>query len=345
VIRPSRGDEDESVMRKNRCLSLLLVALVAGRGVTAWAQGEGKTLREVLVGQHLPLGAERLPNLEKTITSGAELNDAAQFVIAYYVNDGSGLLKQQLYLDRYERKTGKWQSAALGDAKTESRNMDVNCLGSVLNITSFGARLFLDTHLTPSAGCVLVLSQDLRFQAGLYGWLVGHLGDDRLIYQRSQVHFAPVHSTEIALYDLSTKRDLTIFPPKPDPTIRKARIGQMEEFYKTHEKWCMENNDPCDPEEFDSSLAGEVVSDQREHALAFIISYRQIQVFRGDQKPEGPEEVVYVYRHVDDEKKMEYREMLWREVDVRVGSVPLEKLVEPEILEKIFGQDPPKTQP
>ena len=45
-----------------------------------------------------------------------------------------------------------------------------------------------------------------------------------------------------------------------------------------------------------------------------------------------------MYRHVNDEAKMECREMLWSEVRERVGNVPLEKLVEPTTLEKIFGE-------
>jgi hypothetical protein len=35
---------------------------------------------------------------------------------------------------------------------------------------------------------------------------------------------------------------------------------------------------------------------------------------------------------------MEYREMSWTDVKARVGDAPLEKLVEPELLEKIFGE-------
>jgi hypothetical protein len=42
---------------------------------------------------------------------------------------------------------------------------------------------------------------------------------------------------------------------------------------------------------------------------------------------------------VNDEAKMEYREMLWSDMKAKVGDVPLEKLVEPAILEKIFGKE------
>jgi hypothetical protein len=40
---------------------------------------------------------------------------------------------------------------------------------------------------------------------------------------------------------------------------------------------------------------------------------------------------------VNDEAKMEYREMLWSAVKAKAGDVALERLVEPLILEKIFG--------
>jgi hypothetical protein len=336
-IASVKRNVDEVMTSRTRGLILLLAWAMACCATSASAQGEGKTLREELTERHAPMENATLVNLDKKITSGAELDDATQFLIAYYVDDGTSRLNPPIFLERLDRKTGKWQSAKLGDPSVKVQDMDVNCLGSVLSVTSFGGRFFLDTHLSPSAGCVLILSQELKLQASLYGWIVGHLGDDQLIYHRSQVHFAPVHSAEIALYDLQTKRDLTIFPRKPFQAIRQARIAQLQEFYRTREAWCRENDDPCDPEDFDSSLAGEIIGDQREQALAFIISYGQIQVFSGDQKPSGPAEVVYVYWHVKDEAKMQYREMLWSEVRERAGNVPFARLLEPAILEKLFG--------
>jgi hypothetical protein len=316
--------------------SLLACVVVFCQNLTL-PQDQGKTLREELTERHALVEGTSLVNLDKKITSGAELDDATQFVIAYYVDDSTSRLNAPIFLERLDRQIGKWQSTRLGDPAVKVKDMDVNCMGSVLSVRTLGGRIFLDTHLSPSAGCVLILSQDLKVQASLYGWVVGHLGDDEVVYHRSQVHFAPVHSAEIALYDSQSKRDVAIFPRKPFQAIRQARIVQLQEFYRTREAWCRENDDPCDAEEFDSSLAGEVISDQREQALAFVISYTQIQVFSRDQKPSGPAEVVYVYRHVNDEAKMEYREMLWSDVKAKAGDVALERLLEPSILEKIFG--------
>jgi len=68
---------------------------------------------------------------------------------------------------------------------------------------------------------MLIISSDLKLEACLYGWLLGRLGAETVIYHRSQIHFAPVHPAEIALHDLRTKRDVTLFPPKPESTIRQ----------------------------------------------------------------------------------------------------------------------------
>jgi len=323
-------------MFRRTILSFLLFASISidGRGT----RPANDTLRQALVAKHLPLAGAKLPNLDKNITSGAEFDDTNQFVIAYYVDDGSGLLNPPIFLDRYDWKRAVWTSAVLHDAKTKLDDMEIDCFGSILSIKAMGTRLFMDTHINPSAGCLLVLARDFQMEVGLYGWLVGYLDDDTLIYHRSQMHFAPVHPAEIALYDLRAKRDVTIFPPRKPSVIRQSRTAQLTEFYKANETWCRKNDDPCAPEDFDSSLQGPVATNHADSAVAFLISYEQIQLVQGDmQKPSGPKDVLYVYRGVKDEAKMEYREMLLEDARVRFGTSQLPDLVQPEILQKIFA--------
>jgi hypothetical protein len=318
---------------------LVLVYLLTFYARPALAQGEGKTLREVLTEEQLPADPEKLHNLDKRITSGAELKDAWQFVIAYYLHDPSELLKPPLFIELYDRRTGQWRSRSLESAKAHWRDMDVDCLGSVWGIKASSDLLFLDTHINPSAGCVLILSHALQLRGSLCGWLLSQIGQDELIHERSQVHFAPVHPAEIAIYDLRSGRDDTIFPPQVPTAIRKARSAQLREFYKTNGEWCRQNNDPCNPEEFDSDVQTPVAASASESAIAFLVSYEQIQFVQGDvQKPSGPKEVLYVYRHVDDPQKMEFREMLWSDAKTQFGDVPLQNLLQPETLEKIFAQ-------
>jgi len=307
------------------------------------ATASSETLREALAAKHLPLDAAKLVNLDKNITSGAELDDADQFVIAYYIDDGTNALNLPLYLDRFDRKQGVWKSATLAEAQTESQGFDVQCLGSILGIIAIGNRFYLDTHINPSAGCTLVLSREMKVEASLYGWLLGRLDADTIVYHRSEIHFAPVHPAEIAVYDLRSKRDVTVFPPKPESPIRQARIEQLKAFYKGNEEWCSKNNDPCDPAYFDSALEGKVATNEKEQALAFVISYEQIQYVQGDvQKPSGPKDVLYVFRGVGSEAKLGYREMLLNEAKARFGDINLEGLLQTEVLGKIFSDIPPR---
>jgi hypothetical protein len=301
------------------------------------------TLKEILNAKHLPIADAKLTNLDKNTTSGAELDDANQFVIAYYVDDGKGLLQPPLYLDRYDKRRGEWKSAVLSDTEEGAGAVDTVCFGSVLSIQAAGNRLSLDTHINPSAGCLLVLSPEFKLEASLSGWLLGRLGEDKLIYERSEVHFSPVHPVEIAVYDLKKNQDLTLFPPKGGSAIRQARTVQLAEFYKANPEWCNKNNDPCDPENFDSALDGQVATNEVGSAVAFLISYEQIQFAQGDlQKPSGPKSVLYVYRRVGDETKVEYREILLDEVTKQFGKVSLPNLLQPDLIEKVFGDFPSK---
>jgi hypothetical protein len=328
-------------MFRRAILSFLLFAAISIDGRVARPAND--TLRQALAAKHLPTDPAKLANFDKSITSWAEFDDANQYVIAYYLDDGTNELNPPLFVDRYDRKRAEWKSARFLDAHTNSPQPDDNCYGSILRVGALGSRFFLDTHMNPSAGCLLILSADMKLQASLYGWMLGHVGEDAVIYHKSEIHFAPVHPAEIALYDLRTKRDVTLFPRKPDSAIRRARTAQLAEFYKANKGWCNKNDDPCDPENFDSALQGEVATNETEAAVAFLISYEQIQLVPGDvQKPSGPKDVLYVYRRVDDEAKMKYREMLLEDAKARFGTGKLEDVVQAEILQKIFAEAPAK---
>lgn len=329
-------DSNARIVSTTKIKYLLLVAITFFPLQGAPGQGGEKTLRQVLSNQNVSLGASTLTNLDKRIASYAILNNSSQVAVAYTLADEKNEVTPSMHVDRYDRRTSQWFTTALGDGTAGHPEMDFTCTGSLESIHGYGAQLVLETTLNPDAGCTLLFSEDLKLEATLFGWLIGRLNDE-LIYERSEVHFAAVHPTQIWLYDTRNKQDFSIFPRMPYPSVWMARIEQLREFYRTHESWCKANNDPCDPEQFDSSLIGDVATSDQEKALAFIISYEQIQGFTGDQKPSGPKQVVYVYRNVDNERQLEYREMLMSEVQMRFGDVPLIKLLEPERLKQIFS--------
>lgn len=282
-----------------------------------------------------------LPNLDKPITSSSSLNDSARYVVAYYLDDGTNALNAPMFIDTYDRKAGTWKSAALN-----GNNFSINvmgssmpgntCLGSVVEIQASAESLFLDTRISPSGGCLLILSQDLKPRGALFGWYLAHFRDDSVVYQRGEVHFAAVHPTELALYNWRTKRDTPLFPRKPFQAIRLAYIQELREFFSTRREWCNKNNDPCNPEEMDSTLVGDVAINDSEHALAFLISYEQIQITDGEQKPSGPGKVVYVIRNVNDPAKIDYREILLAEIQARFGKLSLSDLIASKRLAEVF---------
>lgn len=318
-------------------LSLLFLTITFGSFQAALPQVKRKTLRQVLSGQNVPLGTTKLSHLEEPLASEVALNDSSQMAIAYILASQENELTAPIYVDRYDRKKSEWFTTALGDGKAGHADMDLACTGPLESIQADGARLLIETTLNPDAGCTLIFSGDLKLDATLFGGIVGKLNDDELIYERNEVHFAAVHPTRIALYDLRSRQNILLFPRTPHRSIWNARVEQMKEFYRSRQSWCKANNDPCDPEEFDSALVGDVATDDKEKAAAFVISFEQIQVFDGEQKPSGPKQVVYVYRNADDESKLEYREMMMSEVQARFGKMSVNQLLEPERLSKIFS--------
>lgn len=294
------------------------------------------TLAQVLAAAGLKPQAEGMKDLDHSITSYAALNDRDAYLIAYYWNLPSGMLEDPLRLLSFNPQTEEWKSAQLmlgGDQIGHSE-----CVGSVLGVHALPTAFLLDTHINPSAGCLLILDRNLAFQNAPYGWYVLALDDTQIVFQRSEVHFAAVHPTELALFDLKTNRETPLFSRKPFQRVRAEYTAKLGDFYRTHQEWCKENNDPCDPESVDSTLDGQVVVNQREHALAFVISYDRIQDFAGTvQKPDSLGKVVYVYRGANDEAKLDYREMLLGDVERRFGKLSLHNLLEPAALQEIFG--------
>jgi len=317
-------------------LLVLLIAFCSPQAVLC--QVKPKTLRQVLSSQKVPIDAAKLSNLEEPLAGEVVLNDSSQVAAAYTLASQQSEPTPPIYVDRYDRAKNEWFTTALGDGQAGHPEMDLACTGSLENIEGDGTWLVIETNLNPSAGCTLLFSEDLKLQATLFGWLVGKLNDDELIYERNEVHFAPVHPTELVLYKVQSKLDVPLFPRKPYQTIWNARVEQLKQFYRTRQSWCKTNNDPCDPERFDSALAGNVATNDEEKALAFVISFERIQVFDGEQKPSGPAQVVYVYRNVDDDSLLEYREMSMSEVKARFGNVSVKELVEPQCLKQIFSQ-------
>jgi len=318
-------------LRLSYFLAIIAVCLPLAR---AGQQSGSQTLAQVLATAGLKASPEAVSDLDQRITSYDVLDDPSVFAIAYHWELPSGMLEDPLRIVSLDRRSGKWKSKQLFLGSDEIAHSE--CMGAVVEMQALPDAFLIDTHINPSAGCLLVLSRDFEFRAALYGWYMAAFGDGSIVFQRSEVHFAAVHPAELAVYNPRTKKEITLFPRRPFQTIRAEYVEKLRAFYNTHQDWCRINNDPCDPETMHSDVVGDVVTSDGEHALAFVISYEPIQVFKDAQLPVGPGNVVYVCRHADDDSKLEYREMLQGDVEKRFGNVPLKALLRPETLQQIF---------
>jgi hypothetical protein len=301
------------------------------------ATSSAETLQEVVTKLDAPPDLRSLANLDHDITSYSVLDNPQWFVVAYYLQGSSEALEGPLFVDRYERFTHQWRFASLFGDETRAGASD--CLGSAVGIDVAADSFLLTTHISPSAECVLVLSTDLTVRTTLYGWPLATLADGSIVYHRSQIHFAPVHAAEIAVYNRKTGRSYTIYPSKPYQAVRQAEIATLTAFFDAHLDWCNQHNHPCDPEWFDNTLDGPVVVNNQTDALAFLIDYGS-----DADDPGAPpmtarrRKVVYVVRYVSNEFGFQYREMLQSDVTARFGNIPLAQLLTPARLRQMFSK-------
>lgn len=295
------------------------------------------TLREVIATSDAPPDLRPLANLDRDITSYSVLDNPQWFAVAYYLQGSSEALEGPLFVDRYQRSTRQWRFAAFSRDQTSTRASD--CLGSASGLDAAADSFLLTTHITPSAECVLVLSTDLAVRTTLYGWPLATLADGSIVYHRSQIHFAPVHAAEIAVFNRKTGRSYTIYPSKPYQAVRQAEIATLTAFFDQHLDWCNQHNQPCDPESFENALDGQVVTNKQTDALAFVIDYGSDAEDPGAPPvTAGHRKVVYVFRYVSKEFGFQYREMLQSDAIARFGDVPLAQLLTPARLQQVFAK-------
>lgn len=179
---------------------LLMAVLASPPQSSQWP-----TLRQELA-KH-GVDASPLEDADRHITSFAVKADDSWFAIAYYWYQGNDVLPPELRIRTLDRKSGAWRGSILG---SENRRG-----GSAVGIDRSRGWIFLDLHMTPSAGELFVLSSDFKVRRRLDGWSSLILPDGRVVYENSMVHFAPYHPGAATLYDPSTDREFKLYPSGP----------------------------------------------------------------------------------------------------------------------------------
>jgi hypothetical protein len=234
------------------------------------------------------------------ITSYAVSAEGSPFLIAYYEDDGSGILPGTLHVLRYERDTGRVGRLDLVGAPdgelsgwnhVETRPTE-RCMGSALDVSEQDRLITITTHINPSAGCTLLLRPDLTFVAELFGGVVGRV-KGTLVVEENTVHFAATHPLRLDAFELRTRTLMRLYPEPGDPARREFAAALRSRMPLSS---CFaEQNNACDPEQF----SGDVVKLTPEPPDGFVVQVRMTGEGFGYDKESTPvKDVRYRFRRL-----------------------------------------------
>jgi hypothetical protein len=314
---------------KKFCSGIVLLLLMS-----CSLMSSAETLREVLMRNGIDAEGCQSANLDKSITSGEEYQDADIFVTAYYLDSGTNELRGPLYVEAFENEQGRWKHAEIDMDSLECPG------GSITRIDRTRNGVYLYAHMNPSLGALIALSADLEVRGSVYGSFLADFSDGTVLYTVATVHFASAHPGCVAIWDAKSGERRRIYPLQPYQSIRRQHIAHVQQIYDKHREDLMKWASFLDKPELFSNFVHNAVTNEDTDALAFTATF--------DDMTPPPEQgqsvdVVYIYRNIRDAETMDYREMLLADVKKKFGDLPLAHLLTKDKLGKIFeGEETPK---
>lgn len=315
-------------------LGLFLLVVIPASGQSP-AQSQWPTLAKVLEENSIPLPSRNTVDPAMRITSFGVINEPSQFAIAFYRDNGNNELKPPLYLLRYDKSAQRWIHNQLSGVQAmfttglmpAGKPLPADCLGSA-SIRSVPGFVLVNTHLTPSASCLMIFTPELKMLKALSGWLVTMV-NSTLILQRSEIHVAPTHPLRLAAYDVKRDREFDLYPPPHDP----FRAGFEKRLTVAADwDWCREHNAPCDPAQMSVNLGGLRVN-AAASAFAIEIQYTS-EAFGPEADADiGVETYFYVFKLAP---KLDYRAFDEFDMKPKFGEATPDVLVRPDVLRRLF---------
>ncbi|HEY4612237.1 MAG TPA: hypothetical protein VII11_04585 [Bacteroidota bacterium] len=273
------------------------LSLFIGCVLTMTAMAQWPKLREELQKHAIDTRGVSGDELDRTITSYGVENADDLFIIGYFrLATDKNVLDDSVRILVFDKRLARWSDTVMPrDRQSTVEGVASWSLGSVLEIRHSSRYLYLDTHLSPSAGIILLLTRELQPVTTLFGWTLRLLPGGRLLYHRGMVHFAPTHPAEVWIFDERATRDTVLYPRKPYEPIRRAYIDTVRTIYeRLGEDWFMKNNHHMDPEQFGSSVNEPIVASDDGNAIAFVAHFGV-----GDRVETPVWEVVIVMTGID----------------------------------------------
>jgi hypothetical protein len=304
----------------------------------------GNPLRDVLQAFCIQSAAPPFDLNQRVQYAGFNSDD--EFLLAYQTVGESGQLNPRVQVARLDKREQQWSATEFAEIKTEILpGLTAACFGAVEDLEKIGAFFYLSIHLSPSAGCVAAISDDLKIQKVFSGWIEAKFSNGAVVLAGSTVHFAPTHSLRLSLFDPADGSVKSIYPVEKDP-LRARYIQRLRTEIAPADR-CDGENCESDPEHFDDELADicqptgcktAIAVNDEAKALAFIVQFSPIGFIRFDEVKgarQWDEKVVFVYRFVDG--GVERREFPISAMQDQFGVGSIDALLLPETLKRVFA--------
>jgi len=246
-----------------------------------------QTLREFLTQYKIPASSVPSAALTQNIVPGA-ITQSPRWLVVSWSLPGAALRTWPLHLVRMDRKTRATKSGEL------RLGADDNCAGSLPDITLADDFVLVATHINPSAQCLLVLDSTLRLRQTLDGFEPTEVEPGRVVLIESMVHFSAVHPERLQFADLASGQTSELYPPKDDAL--RAELAKRNEAAMPAHEVCAQNNDPCDPKQFDETL-GPFATDGRGRFAMLVDQEADHVTASGEDQAIAKQSAVYLYQH------------------------------------------------
>jgi hypothetical protein len=215
-----------------------------------------------------PSPALPLSLLNTQVSNGADCSTDREYIYAGWTTTSGHF--DTLHVLAIDRKTGAWRHHSYKDDPSGALSL---AGGSVLEVRASPHFITLEMHHNPSASATWVLRRDLSRAGAFYGWIKELLPNELMVYEQSEIHFAPTHYVEISIYDPFAARTRQIYPVTGGTAVRRAFVARVKARWDAlGQDWFMEHNHHGDPERFDSS-SGRFAVDWSAQSMAFEVSY------------------------------------------------------------------------
>ena len=263
-------------------MRLLIAIFVAFLGVACHAE----TLREFLAGAGVP-PATRFTDQELAhlVHGGFAARDEVVFA-AYLLADEEALTGAP-HLLRYNPKSGQLlrREPPADDA--------IEQLGSLEEVQFLDEFVIFQFHLNPSAGTIVIVSQDLKPLGTYYGFSMEKIAPGTGVFEESIPHFAPAHPGRLSLVDLHTGRKAGLYPAKGD--LMRTAFAHEHAKHMPAPDICQQANDPCDPALYDESITYLGSDGHGAFAIAVQRDAEHAKTADGEKESVAAEAALYLY--------------------------------------------------